>query len=118
MKTFKQFITEENQFNKLNNILQQYTNGSMPDSFDNNQPSVKQLFDQLYQVFEQNGVNLIILKDGKRFDGSGIVVSTDTSKHFELASGSEDNTIPQKLHVELKKNENGDYFFSYVKVES
>lgn len=114
MKTFKQFICEGNELSKVNDLLQKYVNGSVPDDYDNEQPSVKQLFDQLYSLFNKNGITLTIMKDGEAFDGKGIIIKDKESMHFELA---DDGGTKYKLHVEIKKNENGDYFFSTVRVE-
>jgi hypothetical protein len=89
----------------------------MPDNFDNEQENPKDLFKQIYEIFSDNGIDLIIMKNGKRFDGSGIILQTSNSMHFDLASGSEENKIPFRLHVELKRNNDQDYFFSFLKVE-
>lgn len=116
VKTFKQYITEGNEINKLNGILLHYINGDMPDEYDNQQSNVKDLFKQIYQIFSDNDVNLTIMKDGKEFDGSGIVIKVDEPVHFELASDGK--MLPNTLHAEIKQNDNNDYFFSFLKVEN
>lgn len=117
MKSFKQYLLENSEYVKLNKVLQDYVNGDMPDDFDNEQENPKELFKQIYGLFDQNGTPLIIMKGGTRFEGNGIVLKTSNNMHFDLASESEENIIPYRLHVELKQNDNGDYFFTFLKVE-
>jgi len=119
MKTFKQFLKEDNNsFKELNDIFLDYVNGDMPDHYENVQPNVKDLFRQIYELFKENGVNLIIVKDGKKFSGENIVVNTTTDLHFDLASENEDKDVPYKLHVEIRKKDDEGYFFSTVRIEN
>lgn len=116
MKPFRLFLQEEQSYSYANSVLQKYVNGNMPDEFDNEQPNPTDLFKQVTDLFKQNDIDLVILKDGVPFDGSGIVLKTDNNMHFNLQSKTNDN-ISKKLHVELKKNENGNYFFTYLRIE-
>ena len=115
IKSFRYYINENNDINKLNKILLHYINGDMPDKYDNLQTNVKDLFKQLYEIFSDNSVNLTIMKDGKEFDGSGIVIKIDEPIHFELSSDGK--VISNKLHVEIKQNDDKQYFFSSLKVD-
>ena len=117
MKTFKRFLTEASEMDSVNKVLNNYVNGSMPDPYDNEQDNVKNLFKQLYDVFTNNEINLIILNNkDEQFDGSNIVIDTDKRTHYNL-SDTNMKKLPYLLHVEIKKSNDGYYFFSYVKVE-
>lgn len=118
MKTFKQFLNEaSSEINKVNKILLDYTNGNIPDNYENLQPTVRELFQQIYDLMNDNGINLVILDNGKKFTGQNIVINTEKEIHFELASETEENKIPYKLHVEIKKKDDEGFFFSFLKVE-
>lgn len=117
VKSFKQYITEASEVDSVNKILQRYINGSMPDPYDNEQDNVKNIIQQLYDIFKDNNINITILNaKGKEFDGSNIVINTDKSMHFQLAN-AEGQEVPYMLHLELKQKDDGYYFFSTVKVE-
>jgi hypothetical protein len=116
MKPFRIYLQEQQAYSYANSILLKYTNGDMPDEFDNEQANPKDLFTQINQLFKENGIDLVILKDGVPFDGTGIVLNTDANMHFNLQSKSDEN-ITKKLHVELKKNDNGNYFFTFLRIE-
>lgn len=118
MKTFKQYLTESFNISSINQLFQKYINGSMPDPYENEQDNPKTLFQQLYDIFIDNKLSIdIINPDGKKFNGSNIIVDTNKPYHFNLKdkSGKE---LPYKLHAEIKKTNDGSYFFSYLKVES
>lgn len=122
IKSFLKFIVEADDIDpknvkKANGLLQDYVNGNVPDNYENEQPSVDQLFKQLYQLFDEKMLQLMIIKDGKKFEGKGIVVDTKDNFHFDIGLGAPNVIIPYDFHVEIRKNENGDYFFSSLKLE-
>lgn len=116
MKTFRQHLNESDEVSKVNEILRKYINGDTPDRYENLQPNVRDLFKQIIDLFDDNGIQLQILKDGEPFDGRNIVINTDRPMHLELEA---DTSTPYKLHVEIKRNpDTQDYFFSALKVET
>lgn len=115
MKSFKQHLNEGSNTD-VNKILQQYVNGDMPDDYENQQENPHELFKQLHDIFAKNGIPYVIMHKGKPFEGSGIVIKDNQPYHFDLDIENDDISN-KKLHVELKKNENGEFFFSYVRVE-
>ena len=116
MKSFKVHLTEAASNAEINKVLQKYVNGDVPDDYENQQADPEELFKQLHDIMAKAGYKYVIMKDGKPFEGSGIVIKDNQPYHFELSDDG-DNKPDKKLHVELKKNDNGNYFFSYVRVE-
>ena len=114
MKSFKQHLIEQKEYQTINLMLADYTSGSIEEF--TNTGSFMDLFNPngegIPKVLKTFG--LVIIDNGQLFTGKGKVVQDKMS--FDVSTDQEPYTKSKTLTVELKKINNGDCIIKSAKV--